>query len=92
LLFRPQLHPPGTTVISTEAAHAFVSSAVEKSAFLYLPKLFFFKFSPKIACQAPFAPNSFQNNKIRLAISFTPTGIIKIEIKKSSGQAGAFVV
>jgi hypothetical protein len=73
-------YPNPKIVISTEAAHAFVSGEVEKSASLsdppknnsfyclyYRRNLFFTVFSPKIACQAlePFKPLPINN--IRLA-------------------------
>jgi hypothetical protein len=100
------LPKPGT-VISTEAAHAFVSSAVEKSVSLLrrwpdraallllhvafvLPigpspstteplrqnsnaTNFFFKFRPKIACQAPKPPKTNSINHIAVACLPPPT-------------------
>jgi hypothetical protein len=69
-LLNPSLHHPPLVVISEEDEIALLSLTISYS-FHYLyhtNKFSFFKFSPKIACQAPKPPNSLKQKEIELEV------------------------
>jgi hypothetical protein len=54
--------------------------------------LFFAIFCPKNACQVPKPIKQLNPKEIEWHVSSTQSAIIRIEIKKSPGQAGAFAI